>query len=298
MDNLEDTVVNLSDIEGRLSLRVLAVFPHVQRKKREEVAKVLVEDRYSQFAEAVAGLRNLLDSPRYEPLSHCLLVISTQPGEGKSITSTSIAIAYAQSGRRTLHVDFDMRRPQLARIWGVDIDESRSLSHTLQNATKDMPDFASLVNKTNVDNLDVIVSAAPNGVSPATIFGSSVVSQFFEWARRNYDRIIVDSPPYGLVGDVLSLAAMVDSVMIMCCPDRTRFKPIQHCSRCLTEMGANIIGVVVNDIDVASASVFSPIEKGRRRYGYGSYYYSQKKAGRADEDAELSGESKDFSDEE
>ena len=86
--------------------------------------------------------------------------------------------------------------------------------------------------------------------------------------------------------------------MIMCCPDRTRFKPIQHCSRCLTEMGANIIGVVVNDIDVASASVFSPIEKGRRRYGYGSYYYSQKKVGRADEDAELSGESKDFSDEE
>ena len=99
MDNLEDTVINLSDIEGRLALKVLAVLPHVRRKRREEVARFLIEDRYSQFSESVAGLRNLLDSPRYEALSHCMLVISTQPGEGKTITSTSIAIAYAQAGR-------------------------------------------------------------------------------------------------------------------------------------------------------------------------------------------------------
>jgi capsular exopolysaccharide synthesis family protein len=297
MDNLEDTVINLSDIEGRLALRVLAVLPHVARKKREEVAKFLVEDRYSQFSESVAGLKNLLDSPRYEPLSKCMLVISTQPGEGKTITSTSLAIAYAQSGRRTLHVDFDMRRPRLARVWGVDIDESRSLSHTLQNSDGDMTDFSSLVNETGVKNLDAIVSAAPDGVNPSMIFGSAAVSKFFEWARKNYERIIVDSPPYGLVGDVVSLAIMVDSVLVMCCPDRTRFKPIQHCSRCLTEMGANIIGVVVNDVEIASASAFSPIEKGCRRYGYGRYGYHPK-AARDEEDAELSGESKDFSDEE
>lgn len=304
MDNLEDTVVNLSDIEIRLALRVLAVFPHVQRKNRKDVARFLIEDKYSQFSEAVAGLRNLLDSPRYEPLSHSILVISTQPGEGKTVTSTSMAIAYAQSGRRTLHVDFDMRRPRLAAVWNIDVDESRSLSHVFQKSDSATPDFSTLVNNTDVKNLDVIVSAAPNGLSPATIFGSSVISKFFEWARNNYDRIIVDSPPYGLVGDVVSLATMVDSVLIMCCPDRTRFKPIQHCSRCLTEMGANILGVVVNDVEVAAASVFSPIEKGRRRtkygYGYGYGYgcgYTPSGKGSA-EDTEMSGEAREFSDEE
>ena len=85
IDNLEDTVVNLSDIEGRLALKVLAVFPHVRRKRREQVAKFLIEDKYSQFSEAVAGLRNLLDSPRYEAFTRCLLIISTQPGEGKGV---------------------------------------------------------------------------------------------------------------------------------------------------------------------------------------------------------------------
>ena len=274
VDNLEDTVVNLADIEGRLALKVLAVLPHVRRKNRKEVAKFLLEDKYSQFSESVAGLRNLLDSPRYEALSHCILIISTQPGEGKTITSTSLAIAYAQSGRRTLHVDFDLRRPRLATIWDLPIDKTRSFSHVLQNAGGKVPDFRALLNKTAIPGLDVIASCAPEGVSPATIFGSSAVPEFFEWARANYDHIIVDSPPYGIVGDVVSLSVMVDSVIIMCCPDRTHFKPIQHCSRSLTEAGANILGAVVNDIEISSASAFTPHSHGHgyHKYGYGYGY--------------------------
>lgn len=275
IDNLEDTVVNLADIEGRLALKVLAVLPHVRRKKREDVAKFLIEDKYSQFSEAVAGLRNLLDSPRYEALSHCLLVISTQPGEGKTITSTSLAISYAQAGRRTLHVDFDLRRPRLARIWNLNLDEAHSFSHVLQAAGKGTtPDFAQLVNATEQPGLDVIASLPPDGVSPATIFGSSVVPEFFTWARANYDHIIVDSPPYGIVGDVVSLAVLVDAVLIMCCPDRTHFKPIQYCSRSLTEAGANILGAIVNDIEVSSAHAFAPHTHGRHygKYGYGYGY--------------------------
>ncbi len=287
IDNLEDTIINLSDIEIRLALKVLAVLPHVRRKKREEVAKHMIEDKYSQFSESVAGLRNLLDSPRYEAMSHCLLIISTQPGEGKTITSTSLAISYAQAGRKTLHVDFDLRRPRLAKIWGVDIDQTRSFSHVLQSAGTQAPDFASLVSKSSVPGLDVVCSLAPDGVSPATIFGSSVIPDFFTWARANYDHIIVDSPPYGVVGDVVSLSTMVDSTIIMCCPDRTHFRPIQYCSRSLTEAGANILGVVVNDIEISSAAAFSPHSHSRRygKYGYG-YSYGYKPATQKSEGAE------------
>ena len=291
VDNLEDTVVNLSDIEGRLALKVLAVLPHVRRKKRAEVAKFLVEDKYSQFAESVAGLRNLLDSPRYEALCHCVLVISTQPGEGKTITSTSLAISYAQAGRKVLHVDFDLRRPRLAKIWEVELTKERSFSHVLQNAGETVPDFASLVNHTSVSGLDVICSLAPDGVSPATIFGSSSVSEFFDWARANYDHIIVDSPPFGVVGDVVSLSVMVDSVIIMCCPDRTHFKPIQFCSRSLTEAGANILGAIVNDIEFSNASAFTPharrghvYSKYGYVYGYGGYGYGYHPSGDDDDE--------------
>jgi len=266
LDHFEDTIVSLSDIEGRLSLKVLAVLPHVRRKKREQVAKFISENKYSQFAESVAGLRNLLDSPRYQPISQVLLLMSTQPGEGKTITSCSLAISSAQAGKKTLLVDFDLRRPRLARVWGLQIDQSRSFSHFLSSQTGG--DFASLVNQSGVECLDVIGSLPPDNVNPASIMGSQIVPDFFQWAREHYDRIIIDSPPFGIVGDVMTLASLVDSVMIMCCPDRTHFKPIQHAARSLGESGATVIGIVVNDVEMGSAnSAFAPA--GHRGYGYG-----------------------------
>ena len=94
---------------------------------------------------------------------------------------------------------------------------------------------------------------------------------FFKWARENYDRIVIDSPPFGIVGDVVTLAAMVDSVMIMCCPDRTHFKPIQHASRSLGESGATVIGIIVNDVEMGGAgSAFTPSGHAYG-YGYGGY---------------------------
>lgn len=294
VDNLEDTVVNLADIERRLSLKVLSVLPHVQLKKREEVAKILINDKYSRFAEEVATLRNLLDSPRYDSVSKCMLFISTQPGEGKTIVSSSTAIAYAQSGRKVLHVDFDLRRPRLAKIWNIDLTEETSFSHAMHKAKGRSIDFAQLVNHTELKGLDVIASRDPDGLSPSEIFGSAVIGEFFEWARANYDRIIVDSPPYGVVGDVVSLSVLVDSVIIMCCPDRTHFKPIQHCSISLTEAGANILGVVVNDVEVSTESAFFA---SRYRYGYyGRYRKSESEESSGGGESE--GEKLEFNDDE
>ena len=270
LDHLEDTIVSLQDIEGRLALKVLAVLPHIRRKKREQVAKFIAENKYSQFAEAMAGLRNLLDSPRYQPVSKVLLLMSTQPGEGKTITSCSLAISSAQAGKRTLLVDFDLRRPRLARVWGVKIDLDHSFSHYLSR--KDgARDFASLVMASGIEHLDVVASLPPDNVNPASVMGSQVVPDFFKWARANYDRVIIDSPPFGIVGDVMTLASLVDSVMIMCCPDRTHFKPIQHAARSLGESGATVIGIVVNDVEMGSAGGAFSQSGHSYGYGYGGY---------------------------
>ena len=73
------------------------------------------------------------------------------------------------------------------------------------------------------------------------------------------------------MGDVTTLATLADSVMILCCPDRTRSKPIRHATRHLTEAGATILGVIVNDVDMSSGSAFLPTS---RSYGYGYGGYS------------------------
>ena len=284
LDHHEDKIVGISDIEHRLRLKTLAVLPHVRRKKREQLARLVTDDKFSQFAEAVAGLRNLLDSPRYQEMSKVVLCMSTQPGEGKTVTSCSLAASCAQSGQRTLLVDFDMRRPRLARIFEKKQGEFNSLPHTLAKADPSL--FASLAVPSGVENLDVVLSKASSEISPANLMGSGIIVEFFTWARQNYDRVVIDSPPFGIVGDVMTLASLVDSVMIMCCPDRTRFQPIKHAARTLAESGARVIGVIVNDVDFGRRNHFSQYDYHYRyayRYTsrYAAYGQGKKRTGSA-----------------
>ena len=94
-----------------------------------------------------------------------------------------------------------------------------------------------------------------------------------------------------------SLASLVDSVIIMCCPDRTHFKPIQHASRTLAESGATVIGIVVNDVEMGSGNAFAPAGHSYGySYGYGGYraYGAYRPYGplKSKEDGDKTGESK------
>jgi len=157
-----------------------------------------------------------------------------------------------------------------------------------------------------VENLDIILSKASSEISPASLMGSGTIVEFFKWAREHYDRVIIDSPPFGIVGDVMTLASLVDSVMIMCCPDRTRFQPIKHAARHLTESGARVIGVIVNDLDFGRRNHFSQYDYHYRyayRYTsrYGAYGQQSKKRSGGDKsssapDSPVAGKSVDGDD--
>ena len=268
LDKMEDKLVGVSDIEQRLRLKALVVFPHLRRKQRAQVALTMHDEPFSQYAESMAGLRNLLDSPRYHGLTQVILCMSTQPAEGKTCTATNLAIAYAQSGQRTLVVDFDMRRPRLAGIFGRASDSFPSLPHIL--AHNDPAAFDTLPQASQVPNLDVIYSRASSSISPSVLMGTNVITDFFAWARKRYDHIIIDSPPFGLVGDVIVLANLADSVLLVATPDKTRFGPIQFASRRLTEVGAKILGVVVNNVDFGRWGGFGNYGT---RYGYATSTY-------------------------
>ncbi len=255
LDSREDLLFDLEDLVARLPVRVLTVLPHVYHRQRANVARSLEFDPHTEFAEGIETLRQNLDLVRAENRAAQLLVVSTQPGEGKTITSTSIAISLAQAGFRTLLADFDLRRPQQATIWNLALSRERSFSHVLETALDTTPDFSRLVNAVPVKNLQVIASLPPDDVHPASIFGRAAVKAFFSWAQVAYDYVVVDAPPFGLVGDVVSLATLVDTVLVMCRPDRSSVNYISACVNYLTEAGANIGGIVVND---ANSSVSLP----------------------------------------
>ena len=219
----------------------------------DEVALLAAEDRSSHFAEAFAGLRTLLDSPRYAKHAKVLLIVSTQSGEGKTITASNLALASAMCGLRTLLVDFDLRRPRVAAVFGQTDQTFESLFHALK--ASDISRFSTLPVPSGHVNLDLVCSR-PSEVSPANLLGSGMVAKFIEWARQNYERVVIDTPPFGLINDSVALSTLADGIIFICCPDRTRFRPLKHAVSHLSEAGGHVVGVVVNDVEFGHASQF------------------------------------------
>lgn len=246
LDHLEDKIISPADIEKRMRLKILSLLPHVAKTTREQLALTVATKKFSQMTEAFAGLRALLESPRYQEINRCVLVISTQPEEGKTITVCNLALSYAQSGLRTLLVDFDMRRPRIARIFGVVEKAKASLLHVLDKGDPAM--FTQLPVETEYDKLHVVVSKAAEEISPADIMGRHSVRDFLEWAKENYDRVIIDSPPFGLVSDSVVLGQLAGGVVIVCRLGRSRFHPIVHAVREFRHADCKVIGAIINDV--------------------------------------------------
>ncbi len=264
LDHLEDKITGIPDVEARLRIKVLAVLPHIRRARREQVALLSAEDRFSHFAEAFAGLRNLLDAPRYAGVSKVILIASTQPSEGKTIAASNFALSCALSGQRTVLIDCDLRRPRIARVYGKGRKDFESLPTIL--IKNDPTLFSRVPVASGHPNLDLVCARPSSEISPSNLLGSGAVANFIDWARQNYDRVIIDSAPFGLVSDAVVLGTLADGIIVMCCPDRTRFGPLKHAIRHLSEVGGHIIGVLVNDVDFGRAGMFS-------RYDY-HYHYS------------------------
>ncbi len=285
VDRMEDHITGSDEIRRRMNTSVLGLIPRIPRTKRVQLALLSATKKFSRIAEAFAGLRGLLESPRYSNVSKVILVISTQPEEGKTITASNLALSFAMSGKKTLLVDFDLRRPRIARIYDVadKLNESNSLIDVLDK--QDDYSFDGVTIDSGFDNLDLVVSAVSNSISPTNVIGADKTRAFFEWARANYEHIVIDSSPFGLVSDAIRLGAFADSAIIVCRPHKSRFGLVQHAITELRDSGSNVIGVVVNEVNFNQANSFtansytsySNYSKygkygGRYGYGYGSYY--------------------------
>ena len=259
--------------------------PRIPRTKRTDLALLSAKKKFSRIAEAFAGLRSLLESPRYSNVSRVILVVSTQPEEGKTICASNLALSFAMAGKKTLLVDFDLRRPRVARIYDVadSITPENNLIEVLDSPED--TDFSNIAIPSEYDNLDLVVSSVSSNISPANVISSEKLRAFFDWARVNYDHVVIDSPPFGLVSDAIQLGSFSDSVMIVCRPNRSRFGLVRNAIAALKESGSNVIGVVVNEVNFNQANAFtsgtynsySNYSKygkygGRYGYGYGSYY--------------------------
>jgi capsular exopolysaccharide synthesis family protein len=229
--------------------------------RKYSTALVSLLNPLSPIAESYRRIRTNLQFSRPDKVVQTVLFTSPGPGEGKSVTSFNTAITMAQSGRRTLYLDCDLRRPtahkmlQMRREPGlVDVlfdDQGYTLSR-----------FA-----TDVENLYVmpVGKGVPN---PSEILGSRRMRDLLSQLREEFDVIIIDTPPVLAVSDAMLLAPQSDGCVVVCSAGDTKLPAVDHALEALRDVGAPIAGIVINRFDARAAY-------GGYGYGYGGYGYAE-----------------------
>jgi capsular exopolysaccharide synthesis family protein len=208
-----------------------------------------VAPQYSALGEAFRGLRTsvLLSTAARPP--RLLLMTSAQPAEGKTTVATNLAISCAQLNQPVLLIDADLRRPTIHKSFRI------PLAPGLVNCLTGQCDWPGVVQSTSVNGLDVI-PCGPVPPNPAELLSCDRMKAVLQEAAAGYAMVIVDSPPLLNVADSRMLSVFVDGVVLIVRGHVTPRELVQRAQAQIGDAGGNIIGVVLNRVDVRSVDYY------------------------------------------
>ncbi|MEY4300048.1 MAG: hypothetical protein RIR25_1284 [Verrucomicrobiota bacterium] len=236
LEYLDTSVKTMEDVENFLQVPVLAVIP-------QNICVLADHPEVTADAEAYRILRTNVEFNRKSDDANTLTFVSGGAGEGKSTTLANLAFTFAEGGYNTLIVDADLRRPSQQRIFGV--DGSRGLSDFL---TSDL-DLEDVVQTTARPNLFIL----PSGNLPSDAVGilnSQRMLDLVAQVKNRFDIVFFDSPPILGVSDASVLVRAVDLTVIVVQHRRFPRAMLQRVKHAVVSVGGNILGVVLNNVDV------------------------------------------------
>lgn len=259
-----DRLHSTKEINTLLGVPVLGSVPAMSREESvsDRGQKVRFEAT-SVVAEAYRSIRTAVFFSVPNGKAKTLLVTSPGPGDGKTTFSSNLAIAMAQAGQKTLILDADFRKPMQQEIFKV--NHNPGLAGFLSGKIP----LKHAIQPTFLKNLELITAGiqAPN---PSEMLNSSDFENVLKALVDQYDRIIVDSPPVMSVTDARILAALCDVTLLVLKADRSTKRISQQACDSLLSVGANLLGIVVNEVSKKSSL-----------YGYSSVcsygYYGRSK---------------------
>ena len=262
LENLDTTIKTPEEVEGYLGIPNLAMIPHIETPANPGEAPELVMLHGNQplASEAYRVLRTsiLFSSPGQAPKS--LLITSTMPMEGKTLTTANLATAMAKAEGDILLIDADLRRPTLHQLFNV--PREPGLSNFLVGETDELPMVATLA-----PHLYLMPAGAipPN---PSELLGSERMQELLSRAQESFVRAVLDSPPLVSVTDAAILSTLVSGVLLVIKAEQVPRKAARDAVNHLTELHARLLGAVLNDVPLQRDSYYY------RHYKYYSSYYA------------------------
>lgn len=262
----DETIKTPEDISSKFNLPVLGI---INQQNREDDGPITITEPCSPFAESYRTLRTNVSCASMDQSLHTLMVTSAEPGEGKTTVLSNLGVVFAQSGKRVIVVDCDLRHPRIHTCFRV--NNRRGMSSLFSQSSER---FDGYPQRTQVENLTVIPSGylPPN---PAELLCSGKMHSILDVLSQYADMVLVDTPPILVVADAAVLAPTLDGVLLVVRPGKTSVHTLSQAIEQIHQVKANLVGVVLNGVDIRSSS-YGYRYKGYRNYEAYKGYYSSK----------------------
>ncbi len=257
-----NTVIEPSNLET-LNIPVLATLPRVKKlDKGYHLSQMFIEDVNSEFSESIRTLRTLLVA-KYQK-NKSLLISSSYSGEGKTTVSLNTALAFSKIGK-VLLIETDIRRPSvLSKTNQAEEAPKVGFSDIIQGNTK----LSECLMKLPGSDIEVMTSGTRRS-DLTDLTSTNKLKTFFDALKKNYDYLIIDTPPIQPVSDTLFISQATDHNFLIARSNFTKLIGIKSVLKKLNNVKVRVDGLIFNDLDTSKASYYG-------YYQYGGYYNKYK----------------------
>lgn len=267
LEYLNDKIETTTDVEEKLRLPLIGAIPSAnilnrsrllpgliprRLRKRREHPELLTNNENFILAEAYSRLRTSVLLSLTRDMPNTILVTSSEEGEGKTTTAVNLAFSLAQAGASVLLLDADMRRANIHAL--LNLSNDHGLSNILTGNLKAVEVFDTIqqYKKTNLH----VLTAGRVPHDPAGLLSGEEMRKLLSTLKNMFSYIIIDSPPITYFADGIMVSSMVNGVMLVVRSGKTSLEIVQASRRALQVAGAEIIGVVLNNVSKSTPGYF------------------------------------------
>lgn len=237
-DFMDHKIKTREDIASATRIPFYGVVPHVRNTEK----MFTIDDQQSVASEALRLIRTNLEFIATDNKSKVIVVTSTVPNEGKTTISTNLAAVFGMSDKKCIVLSLDMRRPMLHKVFSLTNKIGMSTVLSKNNTLKEV-----IWEHKKIKNLDIITSG-PIPPNPSELMQVGKIEEIINELRRDYDYIIIDSPPMGLVTDALLLMKQADISLVVFRSEFSEKEYVKSLEEITSSYNIQNVGLVLNGV--------------------------------------------------
>lgn len=271
---IQNKLLSTADIKNKFNIDIIATVSDIKNKKKGDRSRLLITDRNVglPFIETFKLIRTKLENVKLKKGYSVFAITSSTESEGKTTCSVNIALSLAKSGKSVLLLDADLRKPAVCKTLGIAIEGEKGV-YDIVNGNKTFEESVKYIEKYNLYML--VASAAV--ADPSETLASASMAKIIEQAKKEFDYVIVDCPPAGVVADAAIVANYTDTIIFVTAEEKVAIPQIEYALSDIMTTKVDVMGCIYNRAGTSTLKVATEKSGGyfSNRYGgyYGSSYY-------------------------